>query len=77
MIEPNDSDLDGDDLMVIKLNGESIDSDGQFAMTLSSGMAVMINMDGDYTYDPNGKFESSDVATRVLIPVQVCDTSRS
>ncbi len=65
----DDSDPDDDDLTVSKVNDEPIDSDGVSTITLPSGAVVTIKTDGDYTYDPNDKFESLwIVATRALIP---------
>jgi len=53
VIEPNDSDPEGDDLTVSKVNGQPIDdNDGVSTITLPSGAAVTINTDGGYTYDP-------------------------
>lgn len=50
----NDTDLDGDTLVVAAVNGVAARV-GQL-VTLASGARVRVNADGTYTYDPNGAF---------------------
>ena len=58
-ILPNDSDPDSDDLTLTEVNGEPIDpSSGTLTISLPSGAIVTVNTDGDYTYNPNGQFDS-------------------
>jgi large repetitive protein len=52
----NDTDVDGDTLSVIEVNGVPGDVDSQ--ITLASGALLTLNSDGSYDYDPNGAFES-------------------
>ena len=52
----NDSDPEGDTLVVDTMNGSS-DNVGQ-EITLPSGALVTLTSDGTYTFDPNGQFES-------------------
>ena len=62
-ILPNDSDPESDDLILIEVNGERIDPlvSSSVAIGLPSGAVVTINTDGDYTYNPNGQFDSLDI----------------
>lgn len=51
----NDSDVDGDTLVIAAINNIAITS-GE-TITLPSGALVTLNGDGSLTYDPNGSFE--------------------
>ncbi|MCF6322431.1 MAG: Ig-like domain-containing protein, partial [Rhizobiaceae bacterium] len=54
LIIPNDSDIDGDPLVVSAINGmEPVSTQ----ITLPSGALLSVNADGSYDYDPNGQFE--------------------
>lgn len=52
----NDTDADGDTLVVSKVEGQAgvVGS----TITLGSGALLKINSDGTYVYNPNGKFDS-------------------
>ncbi|WP_424971012.1 Ig-like domain-containing protein [Dinoroseobacter sp. S76] len=52
---PNDSDGDGDPLVVSAVNGNAADVGSQ--ITLASGALLTLNADGTFAYDPNGQFE--------------------
>jgi len=52
----NDSDPDGDDLIVTQVNGDSMAVGSE--IVLPSGAALTLNADGTYDYDPNGAFEN-------------------
>jgi VCBS repeat-containing protein len=54
-----DSDPDGDLLTVTEVNGQAGDVDTP--LTLASGALLTLRVDGTFTYDPNGKFESLGV----------------
>ncbi|HEX8480279.1 MAG TPA: Ig-like domain-containing protein, partial [Allosphingosinicella sp.] len=49
-----DSDAEGDPITVSHVNGNPV-VDGQ-VITLNSGAKLIVNSDGTYSYDPNGKF---------------------
>lgn len=51
-ISANDQDLDGDELVVVKIN--DIDVSVGDRLTLASGAIVEVNADGTLTYDQNG-----------------------
>lgn len=51
----NDTDADGDSLVVTHINGLMI-TDGQ-VVTLASGALLTINADGSFVYSPNGQFD--------------------
>lgn len=60
----NDSDPDGDPLTVVAVNGNA----GAVGspVTLASGAILVLNADGTYSYDPNGRFdglETGETAT--------------
>lgn len=55
MVLPNDSDGDGDPLVVSQVNGDAGDVGTQ--IVLSSGALLTLNADGTFAYDPNGQFE--------------------
>ncbi|MCC9607773.1 Ig-like domain-containing protein [Blastopirellula sp. JC732] len=52
----NDTDADGDSLMVVDINGEAANVGTQ--ITLDSGALLTLNADGSFDYDPNGAFAS-------------------
>ena len=52
----NDSDVEGDSLSVIEVNGSNASVGNQ--ITLGSGALLTVNADGSFDYDPNGQFES-------------------
>ena len=52
VIEPNDSDHEGDDLSVSKVTCQPIDSDGLSTITLPSGAVVTINFPGVVALSP-------------------------
>ena len=54
----NDTDSDGDPLVVSEVNGVSANVGVQIELT--SGALLTINEDGTYTYDPNGRFDDLD-----------------
>ncbi|MGD1984053.1 MAG: DUF2341 domain-containing protein, partial [Chromatiaceae bacterium] len=54
----NDSDADGDSLVVSAVNGNAGDVGSQIA--LGSGALLTLNGDGSYVYDPNGAFDALD-----------------
>lgn len=56
IINTNDTDLDGDILVVSQINGLPASVGTQ--ITLASGALLTVNADGSYVYDPNGAFES-------------------
>ena len=62
------SDPDSNDLTVRRVNGQLIESNGLSTATLPSGAVVTAKTEGDFTSEPNSKFESSlrVVTTRVL-----------
>ena len=67
LIDPNDTDVDGDTLVVSEVNGNAASVNSQ--ITLSSGALLTVNADGSFDYDPNGKFESlavGDTATETI-----------
>jgi len=51
----NDSDPDGDPLLITKVNGSSGNLGTQ--ITLAGGLLLTLNADGSYTLDPDGQFE--------------------
>ena len=51
-----DSDPDGDTFTVTEINGNAADVGEQ--ITLASGALLTLNLDGSYSYNPNGQFES-------------------
>jgi VCBS repeat-containing protein len=51
----NDTDADGDTLVVSKVNSSTANVGSK--ITLSSGAFLTVNADGTTTYDPNGKFD--------------------
>jgi VCBS repeat-containing protein len=51
-----DFDLDGDPLTVASVNGST--ANVGISLTLSSGAIITVAADGDFTYDPNGQFET-------------------
>ncbi|MBD0269667.1 MAG: tandem-95 repeat protein, partial [Cyanobacteria bacterium Co-bin8] len=53
----NDTDIDGDTLSIIQVNGSTIAVGGP-AITIASGAKVSLNSDGTFNYDPAGKFEN-------------------
>ena len=61
IVLPNDTDPEGDALTVQEINGQMMPPTGLLTVTLPSGAVVMVNEEGDYTYDPNGVFDSLDV----------------
>ncbi|UUO09038.1 Ig-like domain-containing protein [Blastopirellula sp. J2-11] len=52
----NDTDVDGDALTVVDINGEPTSVGTQ--ITLDSGALLTLNADGSFDYDPNGAFAS-------------------
>src|SRR5581483_685317 len=52
----NDTDVDGDPLSVVAVNGQPA-AVGQ-TVTLASGARLTVNADGSYTYDPRGAFDA-------------------
>ncbi len=52
----NDADIDGPPLRVAAVNGVAGDVGSQ--ITLPSGALLALQMDGDFTYDPNGRFNA-------------------
>ncbi|MEH6522095.1 beta strand repeat-containing protein [Sulfitobacter sp.] len=50
-----DSDLNGDALTIVEVNGAFTDVGSQ--ITLASGALLTVNGDGTFDYDPNGAFE--------------------
>jgi len=50
----NDTDLNGDTLTVVGVNGAATVGS---PVTLASGATVTLNADGTFDYDPNGKFD--------------------
>ena len=55
----NDGDPDvGDSLTVTTVAGADVPADGQIAIRLPDGAIATVNKDGDYTFDPNGAYES-------------------
>lgn len=52
----NDSDPDGDDIAVFRVDGKPVRR--ETTVTLGSGAILTINNKGDYTYDPNGQYDS-------------------
>ncbi|PSW03593.1 VCBS domain-containing protein, partial [Photobacterium lipolyticum] len=52
----NDTDLDGDSLIVSEINGDATQVGN--AVTLASGAIVTLNANGSYSYDANGQFDS-------------------
>ena len=52
----NDSDVEGDSLSVLEVNGQAADVGNQ--ITLASGALLTLNADGSFDYDPNGQFEN-------------------
>ncbi len=57
----NDSDPDSDPLTVTEVNGSAANVGSQ--ITLLSGALLMVNLDGSYSYDTNGAFESLAVGS--------------
>lgn len=55
----NDTEFDGDGMSVSAVNGVSDDVGEE--ITLASGAKLIVNSNGDYTYDPNGQFDYLDV----------------
>ncbi|WP_371396900.1 Ig-like domain-containing protein [Fretibacter rubidus] len=55
-VNGQDSDPDGDTLIVTAVNGTALTSGAQ--ITLPSGALLTMNADGSYDYDPNGQFET-------------------
>ena len=51
-----DIDPDGDTLMVSRVNGSASNVDSQ--ISLASGSLLLLNADGTFSYDPNGRFEA-------------------
>jgi len=57
LIDPNDTDPDGTDVLTVsQVNGLPANVGTQF--TLASGALLTVNADGSYDYDPNGQFEN-------------------
>ncbi|NET09480.1 MAG: hypothetical protein F6K16_33195, partial [Symploca sp. SIO2B6] len=54
----NDSDADADPLTVSEVNGNAF-TPGE-AIALDSGATVTMSSDGNFSYDPNGQFDSLD-----------------
>ena len=58
----NDVDPDGDEMTVIKIAGQVIVGsniiDLPMTITLPSGALLTVDSSGEYTYDPNGQYES-------------------
>jgi VCBS repeat-containing protein len=52
----NDIDVDADTLMVMEVNGRSVDVGHEIMLT--SGALLTVNASGSYSYDPNGAFEA-------------------
>ncbi len=51
----NDSDVDGDMLMITTIDGAAYTTGTQ--ITLTSGALLIVDADGSYSYDPNGQFK--------------------
>lgn len=52
----NDSDPDGDEIAVFNADGKPVRR--ETTLTLDSGAILVINNMGDFTYDPNGQYDS-------------------
>ncbi|WP_421919910.1 Ig-like domain-containing protein [Marinifilum sp.] len=52
---PNDTDIDLDDLTVVRINGNAADLGS--LINLNGGGTIVLNADGSYNFDPNGEFE--------------------
>lgn len=66
--EGEDYDVEGDNLAVTRVNGVAVNVGSQVA--LASGALLLVNADGTFAYDPNGRFEflgTSDTATDSFI----------
>ncbi len=50
-----DSDVEGDSLTVVEVNGDDTAVGSQ--ITLDSGVLLTLNEDGSFSYDPNGQFD--------------------
>ncbi|MBE8717131.1 retention module-containing protein [Cellvibrio polysaccharolyticus] len=57
----NDSDPDGDALVVSQINGQAVNNGS--TVTLASGALLTINSDGSFSYDVNGKFSNLAAGT--------------
>ena len=60
----NDSDIEGNVLSIVELNGNSYTPGDQ--ITLSSGALLTVFADGSYTYDPNGRFEGLGIGDTAI-----------
>lgn len=50
-----DADVDGDNLTVVRVNGAAANVGSQIALV--SGALLLVNADGTFSYDPDGRFE--------------------